>query len=75
MEVMEKESKGKCMSGWGKFYNNSGKKYEGIVPQLESQTAQPRKTTASHPQLLDHDKVAAIDAAIKALGHKKRRTD
>ena len=75
MEVLEKDNKGKCMSGWGKFYNNCEKEYEGIVPQLESQTAQPRKTTASHPQLLDHDKVAAIDAAIKALGHKKRRTD
>ena len=75
MEVMEKDNKGKCMSGWGKFYSNCGKKYEGIVPQLESQTTQPRKTTASHPQLLDHDKLAAIDAAIKALGHKKRRTD
>ena len=71
MEVLEKDNKGKYMSGWGKFYNNCGKKYEGIVPQLESQTTQPRKTTASH----HHDKVAAIDAAIKALGHKKRRTD
>ena len=34
MEVMEKESKGKYMSGWGKFYSNCGKKYEGIVHMI-----------------------------------------